>query len=49
MEDRELAEEAVKEVNGQKFNGGRIRVELANSCSDTDRPLRGGEGGSRSR
>jgi len=36
VESKEDASDAVRKVNGQNFNGGRIRVELANACSDTD-------------
>jgi len=36
VESKEDASDAVRKVNGQNFNGGRIRVELANACSDSD-------------
>jgi len=36
VETKEDASDAVRKVNGQNFNGGRIRVELANACSDND-------------
>jgi len=36
VESKEDASDAVRKVNGQNFNGGRIRVELANACSDSE-------------
>ena len=45
VESKEDASDAVRKVNGQNFNGGRIRVELANACSDSD-PI---DSGSRAR
>ena len=36
VESKEDASDAVRKVNGSNFNGGRIRVELANACSDGD-------------
>jgi len=49
VESKEDASDAVRKVNGSNFNGGRIRVELANACSDGDPGSRDRDSGSRAR
>ena len=47
IDDKRDAEDAIKDINGKDFNGGRIRIEFSNAYSGTDR--RGGGGGGSSR
>ena len=44
IDDKHDAEDAIKDINGKDFNGGRIRIEYSNAYSGNDR--RGGGGGS---
>ena len=46
IDDKRDAEDAIKDINGKNFNGGRIRIEYSNAYSGADR--RGG-GSSRGR
>jgi len=46
IEDRDDAEDAIKDINGKSFNGGRIKVEFSHAYSGNDRDRRsGGRGG----
>ena len=45
IDDKRDAEDAIKDINGKNFNGGRIRIEYSNAYSGADR--RGGGGASR--
>jgi len=42
IEDRDDAEDAIKDINGKSFNGGRIKVEFSHAYSGNDRDRRGG-------
>ena len=44
IEDRDDAEDAIKDINGKAFNGGRIKVEFSYACSGSDRDRRSGRG-----
>ena len=49
IDDKEDAEDAIKDINGKDFNGGRIKVEFSYAYSgfnkDADRERRRGGGG----
>merc|ERR1712130_833066 len=42
IEDRDDAEDAIKDINGKAFNGGRIKVEFSYAYSGSDRDRRSG-------
>jgi len=44
IEDRDDAEDAIKDINGKAFNGGRIKVEFSYAYSGSDRDRRSGRG-----
>ena len=42
IDDKEDAEDAIKDLNGKSFNGGRIKIEFSYAYSGTDRDKRRG-------
>ena len=42
IDDKDDAEDAIKDLNGKAFNGGRIKIEFSYAYSGTDRDKRKG-------
>ena len=42
IDDKRDAEDAIKDLNGKDFNGGRIRIEYSNAYSGAGADRRGG-------